>query len=175
MERYGPEKVDKDLSDITCLPTFKFDGFPTSPRNCLKSHVLAEVWKMSSFGETKVDKLIQTDAPDFVEFTRVHMARTYPKGIILHQVTPSGTRVDSSNYDPMTGWVCGLQMAALNFQTSSEPMWYNDALFQDNGSCGYVLKPLCMLTGKFDPNKKDRLKESSKYRSLTVEVRLLVH
>jgi hypothetical protein len=35
-------------------------------------------------------------------------------------------------------------MVALNYQTSSEPMWLNYGKFRDNGGCGYVLKPLFM-------------------------------
>lgn len=30
---------------------------------------------------------------------------------------PAGTRVDSSNFNPMTDWALGAQLVALNFQT----------------------------------------------------------
>jgi len=44
-------------------------------------------------------------------------------------------------------------MVALNFQTSSEPMWFNTAKFKDNGGCGYLYKPPVMMeTPKFDPS-----------------------
>lgn len=35
----------------------------------------------------------------------------------LTRVYPSGTRVDSSNFDPCPSWKLGCQMVALNFQT----------------------------------------------------------
>lgn len=60
--------------------------------------------------------------------------RTYPKG----------TRFDSSNYDPMLMWSCGIQMAALNFQYPEIEMHLNQGFFRLNGGCGYVLKPLVM-------------------------------
>ena len=38
------------------------------------------------------------------------MVRTYPKGV----------RFDSSNYNPMNLWSCGIQMIALNHQFPGE-------------------------------------------------------
>eukprot|EP01123_Difflugia_compressa_P010552 TRINITY_DN3892_c0_g2_i1.p1 TRINITY_DN3892_c0_g2~~TRINITY_DN3892_c0_g2_i1.p1 ORF type:complete len:255 (+),score=23.42 TRINITY_DN3892_c0_g2_i1:82-765(+) len=70
-----------------------------------------------------------------INYCRKQMARIYPKG----------TRVDSSNYTPVTGWNMGCQLVALNFQTNDEPMWINRAKFEDNGNSGYVLKPPIMM------------------------------
>jgi len=39
-------------------------------------------------------------------FTQRNLLRIYPKG----------TRLDSSNYDPMIGWMHGAQMVAFNMQ-----------------------------------------------------------
>lgn len=41
-------------------------------------------------------------------FTQRNLLRIYPKG----------TRVDSSNYDPLVGWTHGAQMVAFNMQVS---------------------------------------------------------
>jgi len=30
---------------------------------------------------------------------------------------PAGMRIDSSNFNPIPFWACGIQMAALNYQT----------------------------------------------------------
>ena len=38
--------------------------------------------------------------------TERQLVRTYPKG----------SRFDSSNYDPVMMWNCGIQLVALNFQ-----------------------------------------------------------
>ena len=38
-------------------------------------------------------------------------------------------------------------LVALNYQTSTLPMQLNQGLFQDNGGCGYVLKPGILTEG----------------------------
>jgi phosphatidylinositol phospholipase C delta len=55
-------------------------------------------------------------------------------------------RVDSSNYDPFIPWSFGIQMAAMNFQTPGPPLWAYRGMFKDNGECGYVKKPNCLLS-----------------------------
>jgi hypothetical protein len=49
--------------------------------------------------------------------------------------------------------------AALNFQSNDNPMALNRALFEDNGKCGYVLKPDILLDSSlnFDPQNKDTM------------------
>ena len=67
---------------------------------------------------------------------------------------PLGLRTDSSNMDPTKSWGAGVQMAALNLQTTSCRMdahgtdvvgglatQLHYALFELNGGHGYVLKP----------------------------------
>ena len=53
--------------------------------------------------------------PSSLPFLRYHRAQ-------LSRVYPRAQRVDSSNYNPMTVWNVGSQMAALNFQTGDKPM-----------------------------------------------------
>ncbi|XP_046843382.1 1-phosphatidylinositol 4,5-bisphosphate phosphodiesterase gamma-1-like [Xenia sp. Carnegie-2017] len=55
-------------------------------------------------------------------------------------------------------WNCGVQMCALNYQTSDRPMQLNHGRFMDNGGCGYVLKPDCMSLENFDPYNTSLLK-----------------
>lgn len=38
---------------------------------------------------------------------------------------------------------------ALNYQTTGKAMDYNIGKFQQNGGCGYILKPSWMLEGTF--------------------------
>lgn len=54
-----------------------------------------------------------------------------------------GTRVDSSNYDSMYGFLAGSQIVALNFQTKDFNLLIYLSKFYENGGfqCGYVLKP----------------------------------
>jgi len=75
------------------------------------------------------------------KYNALHVTRTYPKG----------TRVGSSNYNPLPGWHTGCQLVALNYQTSGLPMWLNKALFSLNGGCGYVLKPEWMISAQEPP------------------------
>jgi hypothetical protein len=48
-------------------------------------------------------------------------------------------------------------MAALNYQSNDESMCLQYGFFSDNGGCGYLLKPSCLLSEdeSFDPKKKD--------------------
>jgi hypothetical protein len=93
---------------------------------------------MYSLVESQVERLIEAGCrQEFERHNARHMTRVYPKG----------WRIDSSNYDPIPCWNCGCQLVALNYQTESEPMWLNDALFSLNKGCGYVLKPEWLLYG----------------------------
>ncbi len=98
-------------------------------------YVWIVAWEMCSFGETKMLKLCDKYPAEMIEYNIHQFSRIYPKG----------SRVDSSNYNPTLAWSCGSQMVALNYQTSSEPMWVNDAKYMDNGGCGYVLKEPFLL------------------------------
>jgi len=98
---------------------------------------------LSSFSEVKVHKLLTKQPTDFVKYNGRQLSRIYPKG----------NRFDSSNYDPIPAWNCGAQIVALNYQTGSIPMWLNDGKFNDNGHCGFILKPKYMRDKEttFDP------------------------
>ncbi|KAG9510341.1 1-phosphatidylinositol 4,5-bisphosphate phosphodiesterase gamma-1 [Fragariocoptes setiger] len=103
--------------------------------------------QMSSFAEHHLKKLISPAECRFMlRYHQKQFTRVYPKG----------TRIDSSNFDPVRFWNCGVQMAALNYQTPDRAMQINQALFRQNGGSGYVLRPDCMfdqpeLPMKFDP------------------------
>ncbi|KAK4076073.1 hypothetical protein Trihar35433_2633 [Trichoderma harzianum] len=60
----------------------------------------------------------------------------------LMRVYPDGSRLNSSNFDPLSYWRRGVQMAALNWQTFDMGMQVNRAMFEGGtDSSGYVLKP----------------------------------
>ena len=92
----------------------------------------------SSVSEKKLEKIAKpgANAAALTSYTKSHLIRSYPKG----------QRVDSSNYDPTVAWSCGVQIAALNYQTGDKPVWLSDGMFRVNGGCGYVLKPQFMLS-----------------------------
>ncbi|VDN08285.1 unnamed protein product [Thelazia callipaeda] len=56
-------------------------------------------------------------------------------------VTPNSSNDDTSNLNPQEFWNFGIQMVALNCQTSGLMMDLQEGKFSENGGCGYVLKP----------------------------------
>ena len=81
-----------------------------------------------------------------LSYTRRNLIRVYPRG----------TRLLSSNMDPLPFWRSGCQMVALNYQAKDRPLLLNRALFRQNGRCGYVLKPKDFC-GKREESASDRL------------------
>ncbi len=59
---------------------------------------------MSSFGEKKAIQLAKDQGKDFIGYTKRQLARIYP----------GGTRIDSSNYDPVPLWNAGCQLGKIN-------------------------------------------------------------
>ncbi|KAI3751286.1 hypothetical protein L2E82_22334 [Cichorium intybus] len=97
-----------------------------------------------SLSEHELEKAARTHGPQIVRFTQRNLLRVYPKGI----------RFDSSNYNPLIGWMHGAQMVAFNMQGYGRSLWLMQGLFRGNGGCGYVKKPELLLKGGnevFDP------------------------
>lgn len=99
-----------------------------------------KAYEIASFSEKKLQSYLAKDYVNLIEVNKKSFTRVYPKG----------TRVDSSNYDPIPGFVCGVQFVALNFQTQDLNLGTYLAMFQQNGgiTSGYVLKP-DVLRNKF--------------------------
>ncbi|KAM9295962.1 LOW QUALITY PROTEIN: 1-phosphatidylinositol 4,5-bisphosphate phosphodiesterase delta-3 [Gastrophryne carolinensis] len=89
------------------------------------------VCEMSSFSEDRVRKLMKDAGNTLVRYNIRQLSRIYPDAL----------RANSSNYSPQEMWNAGCQLVALNFQTPGYKMDLNRGRFQDNGACGYVLKP----------------------------------
>eukprot|EP00092_Neocalanus_flemingeri_P024885 GFUD01026985.1.p1 GENE.GFUD01026985.1~~GFUD01026985.1.p1 ORF type:complete len:650 (+),score=151.93 GFUD01026985.1:38-1951(+) len=108
---------------VNYVEAVKFHGFDVE-RKC---------WEMSSFEETKASQFCssETMARKFLSFNSTNLSRIYPKG----------TRLFSSNLDPLPMWAAGCQMVALNFQECDRTNMFNRAKFLQNGNCGFVLKP----------------------------------
>ena len=88
--------------------------------------------QLYSFTDRKAAGFLQKQPEELKELVKNRLLRIYP----------SVMRLNSSNYNPIQYWDAGVQMTALNFQTLGLPMELNDALFDLNGACGYVLKTL---------------------------------
>ncbi|CAK9137006.1 unnamed protein product [Ilex paraguariensis] len=109
-------------------------------------------------------------------FTQRNLLRIYPKG----------TRIGSSNYNPLVGWMHGAQMVALNMQDTNEcdyPLitrvireailrisinwtWKaSEGMFRANGGYGFVKKPDLFLNTDFDPREALPIKTTLQVRT----------
>ncbi|KAH9309522.1 hypothetical protein KI387_037433, partial [Taxus chinensis] len=95
-----------------------------------------------SLSEPQLEKVASTHSSHVIRFTQKNILRIYPKG----------SRVDSSNYNPLLAWIHGAQMVALNMQGYGRPLWLVHGFFRANGGCGYVKKPAFLLP---NGNEKD--------------------
>ncbi|XP_040297203.1 1-phosphatidylinositol 4,5-bisphosphate phosphodiesterase delta-4 isoform X3 [Bufo bufo] len=132
------DRLSQELSDcIIYCKSVPFESFK-------HSRIQYKLYEMSSFTEYKARKLVKEPGNEFVRHNAWQLTRVYPTGL----------RTDSSNYNPQDMWNVGCQMVALNFQTAGVEMDLNDGLFQQNGRCGYVLKPLFMrhVDTNFNPD-----------------------
>jgi len=86
---------------------------------------------MFSLSERMATKVMKQSLFDLVKHNKTHLVRIYP----------SGTRLNSSNYEPHKFWCAGAQLVAINWQTFDLGYMINHSMFQRNGRAGYVLKP----------------------------------
>eukprot|EP00924_Labyrinthula_sp_SR-Ha-C_P001658 augustus_masked-scaffold_18-processed-gene-5.9-mRNA-1 protein AED:0.20 eAED:0.21 QI:0/-1/0/1/-1/1/1/0/1047 len=91
----------------------------------------------SSIKESQMKKLVQPghNSAMLNTYTKKHLIRAYP----------AGTRIYSTNFDPIPAWNAGIQIVALNYQSLKLKVWLNEGKFMLNGKCGYILKPPQML------------------------------
>ena len=89
------------------------------------------------------------------------------------RVYPAGMRIDSSNFNPISVWSCGIQMAAMNYQTVTDTnLHLHNAFFE--GTHGYILKPAVMwnsshiLFERFLPASKNQEGLHVTHISLTI-------
>uniref|UniRef100_A0A3P8RR27 Phosphoinositide phospholipase C n=1 Tax=Amphiprion percula TaxID=161767 RepID=A0A3P8RR27_AMPPE len=130
--------VAEALSDLVIYTrSVKFVSFSHSKDN-------QNCYENTSMAEKKARKLAKASGLDFVQHNQKFLSRIYP----------AGSRTSSSNFNPQEFWNVGSQLVALNFQSLGLPMDLNDGRFQDNGGCGYVLKPVVLTSSQrsFDPS-----------------------
>ena len=121
-----PEKVDKSL----CEKLFKLITIFGIPLKLNKERL---IWNISSLSEKQLASLMQKNERFVLDANRTSFTRIFPGGF----------RVNSSNYDPILGFMAGSQIIALNFQTNDLNLMVYLSKFMENGGiyCGYVLKP----------------------------------
>eukprot|EP00116_Pleurobrachia_bachei_P005732 sb/3465994/ len=108
--------------------------------------------EMCSFDENKFESFLKKPhGGNMIKFSNSSFIRVYPWKM----------RMSSSNFEPMTPWMYGCQLVALNYQTPDTPMQVNWGRFaHTNGGCGYVRKPADMLDCKFNPRQLDTCPDS---------------
>ncbi|ELT96912.1 hypothetical protein CAPTEDRAFT_224536 [Capitella teleta] len=126
-------KLAQELSDLVAY----FE--PVSFNSLVKT---TKPYKMCSLSESKL-----------LQYATVNKSKTILRvtGSNVIRVYPKGSRLESSNYDPMPTWNLGCQMTALNYQTPDRAMQLQSGRFAFNRGCGYILKPSCMKHKDYDP------------------------
>ncbi|CAI4232602.1 unnamed protein product [Auanema sp. JU1783] len=125
--------------------------------NCPNAN--ASCYKVMSLNETIVKRLVKRGSSKSIQYTKEHMVRAYP----------SAKHYDSSNFSPISCWIHGMQMVALNYQTPDKAMALNYAMFEESQDKGYVLKPRIMwddshvLHNQFSPLQTRRLSMHTAY------------
>ncbi|KAF3776057.1 Phosphoinositide phospholipase C 4 [Nymphaea thermarum] len=147
--------LHKGVSEYKRIITIHSGKLKGGMKSWLK--VEENVVRRLSLSEQELAKAIATHPGDLVRFTQHNLLRVYPKGI----------RVDSSNYNPLIGWMYGAQLVAHNMQGYGRSLWMMHGFFQANGSCGYLKKPDFMLNNgphgaTFDPQAKLPVKKTLK-------------
>ena len=123
---------------------------------------IRSVFSISSLNEASIAKFLAENESKIINFYRKYLSRTYP----------SGTRIDSSNYDPIPAFFAGAQMVALNIQTCDLFLLVYEALFRENGglNCGYVLKPKFMRKNeKTVPSELYKVKKIVRINIISVQ------
>ncbi|KDQ22621.1 hypothetical protein PLEOSDRAFT_1095024 [Pleurotus ostreatus PC15] len=86
-----------------------------------------------NISESSISSLIPKSLQHLISHAHRHLRRVYPRG----------TRIGSSNLDPVKFWRDGSQVVSLNWQNYDRGMQINEAMFV--GSPGWVLKPPSFL------------------------------
>ncbi|KAJ6625016.1 PLC-like phosphodiesterase [Mycena sp. CBHHK59/15] len=109
-----------------------------------------------SLSENTANKFMKAGVgmEDLIRHTQTHLVRIYPKG----------TRVNSTNYEPLRYWAAGAQLVAINWQTCDLGYRITQAMFMRNGREGYVLKPPALR----DPNFQQLRKQTRHFFDITI-------
>lgn len=141
------EKIQSSFTDNVQLYSVPFETDSGSTTGMTASSNISTMRKLhhvnvnnpcfqcSSINEASAKKLCRKHPLALIAHTETQLMRTYPAGL----------RIDSSNFNPVFFWAFGIQLVALNYQTDDIPLAINTGMFEENGSCGYVLKPGNMI------------------------------
>ncbi|GAW80558.1 phospholipase C-like [Plasmodium gonderi] len=116
-------KSNNILNEYSCLKGYPFQNF-------CENRTYNEICSIS---ENKFIKLIKKNEEEIIKYNQKTLTRVYP----------SGTRLASTNFNPLIFWSAGIQFVALNYQYNGLSMLLNKGRFLENGGkhSGYILKP----------------------------------
>ncbi|KAK7984823.1 1-phosphatidylinositol 4-5-bisphosphate phosphodiesterase 1 [Apiospora saccharicola] len=109
-----------------------------------------------SVSESRILELHQTKTQELFRHNMNYFMRAFPKGL----------RFDSSNLDPSLFWRKGVQMVALNWQSTDEAMMLNDGMF--SGEHGWVLKPPGYRSDDLSTSQADAISHRTLMLRITV-------
>ncbi|THH12951.1 hypothetical protein EW146_g7218 [Bondarzewia mesenterica] len=95
-----------------------------------------------NISESALSALLPHALEELIANAQLHLRRVYPRG----------TRVESSNPDPLASWSAGSHIAALNWQSYDLGVQINEAMFV--GTPGWVVKPPKLLASKRPTDKR---------------------
>lgn len=98
-------------------------------KNWLFEELLHPRHILINISESGLGGLFQQHSAHLIAHSQKHLRRVYPRG----------TRVYSSNLNPVQFWRDGSHVVSLNWQTYDKGMQINEAMFV--GSHGWILKP----------------------------------
>ncbi|CRG99688.1 phosphoinositide-specific phospholipase C, putative [Plasmodium relictum] len=132
------------LNEYSCLKGYVF-------RNFCENRKYNEICSIS---ENKFIKLIKKNENEIIKYNQKTLTRVYP----------SGTRLASTNFNPLIFWNAGIQVVALNYQYNGLSMLLNKGRFLENGGkhSGYILKPKLL-----------RFSEKNDYDVLSLNLQIL--
>ncbi|KNA12043.1 hypothetical protein SOVF_129550 [Spinacia oleracea] len=140
----------------------KMISIPGVKRGELKESLKIDPNKVSrlSWSEQLLAKAATSHESDIIRYTQKNILRIFPKV----------TRIDSSNYEPILGWMHGAQMVAFNMQGHGKPLWLMHGMFRANGNCGYIKKPDYLLNSGPDNQNSDPKADLTIKTTLKVKV-----
>ncbi|KAJ6629870.1 PLC-like phosphodiesterase [Mycena sp. CBHHK59/15] len=110
----------------------------------LMEQITSPLHVLINISESALGALVPHSLPQLVEHGTRHLRRVFPKG----------TRVRSSNMDPLPFWRTGAHVTALNWQRYDSGMQLNEGLFV--GSPGWVLKPAYLRGSAADVSGEEK-------------------
>eukprot|EP00993_Chasmostoma_nieuportense_P002946 NODE_369_length_2340_cov_51.074559_g344_i0.p1 GENE.NODE_369_length_2340_cov_51.074559_g344_i0~~NODE_369_length_2340_cov_51.074559_g344_i0.p1 ORF type:complete len:659 (+),score=169.86 NODE_369_length_2340_cov_51.074559_g344_i0:11-1987(+) len=120
----GQPGVSMEMGACVCLKAAHLESVPDpcSPKPD----------SVHSISETQCQTIWVTSPTELGEMNKRTFTRVYP----------AGWRYNSENQHLYDSWSLGCQFVSMNYQTLDLNMLQHQAKFAQNGSCGYLLKPI---------------------------------